>query len=421
MVRQIEREPYSPQVHSEQNTSKLPHGVAPETYGLLLFARDHNDILEKVDSLDQGKNRIISSVRNLLFLYFFNDISGRDLRKFVGGGERKSNARRMLEALEVIWQETPPEIQLQYPKEKAVRLKENPSNSPRILEKRKKTLVTLWEGEDYRKKRLEELRNRKNDPGFIAKMRETGKRRGSPMEGKKHSDATIAKIRKATQEIWNKRHDIEAEDTNEPLEKRNLLFTEWLRITQSLQRYPTYSDITKLRKERKVRFSTTMYKQVFGDGSFTRAKQLLDSMARTTDFLNDLQENPYSAVGRRVLESDIKKNASEVAVDIQNILAASSIDELRKGSIELDERLDAVKNQLKTRSAHIIETQIGQEERSTWEYIKARNLFSAVVQTGEITKQELDMLIDYFEKNIIREDLKVETFNKFTIAAAKVA
>jgi hypothetical protein len=41
-----------------------------------------------------------------------------------------------------------------------------------------------------------------------------------------------------------------------------------------------------------------------------------------------------------------------------------------------------------------------------------------MVQAGKITEQEVDMVENYFEKKIIKVGLTVETFNKFTTAAA---
>lgn len=193
MIRQEHEPPILPGTHDQQNVTLdnkngldkniLPHGAAPETHALLRFAWGHKEILDIVDSLDKRKKRIVNPTIDLLYVYYFNDVSLRDLSKDLGGG-RTANGKRMLAALEVIWQNVPPEIQSQYPKEKAVKLKENQSNSPRILEKRKETLVALWKDEDYRKKRLEELSNRKNNPGFIQKMRDVRKGDPSPMEGK---------------------------------------------------------------------------------------------------------------------------------------------------------------------------------------------------------------------------------------------
>lgn len=321
MTQHLEQEPPRlSKVSRERPTSnKLPHGVAPETYGLLLFARDHKEILDIVDSLDKGKNRIVNPTRKLLYVYYFNDVSIRDLRKYLGG-DRTTNGKRMLAALEVIWQNVPPEIQSQYPKEKAVKLKENQSNS--------------------------------NNPGFIAKMREVGKRRGSPMDGKTHSDTTILKIRKTAQEIWNKRHGIE--DIHEPLEKRNLLFAEWLRITQSLQRYPTSFDIKKLREQDKTKFSKTMYNREFGDGSFSRAKEKLDrlttlagpSFEAAQKFIDYLTGKAQQLAKYQISKEDIQRHSVQIKEARFKILLATSEEEANQGMERLNLLLSRIQRKI---------------------------------------------------------------------------
>lgn len=426
MVRHIEYEPPSlPEVSDKHNGSldnqinlpndKLPHGVAPETYGLLLYADDRKEILDIVDSLDEGKNRIKNPTRKLLSVYYFSEVSGRDLQKSVGG-DRVTNGRRMLEALEVIWQHAPPEIQLQYPKEKAVRLKEDQSNSPQTLKKISELAKTIWQRKDYREKNKA---SRKNNPVFLQHMREIKKGTPSPTKGKHFKEIQRGNIRLGAQRRANNHYGLEP-DTDRST-KRVILFNAWLVATQFLGHPPSYPETVKLRREGIIRFGPEIFQKEFGEGSFTRAKEVLRSLCRTVSFLNNLQENPYKLIGRPILERDIKKIDLEIRADIQSALSASSIDKLERKTIELEERLDTIKEQLKPKVRHIIESQIGIDESSIWKYVIEHNLLNALVQTGEITRQELDMVIDYFEKKIIREGLKLEIFDRFTIAAARAA
>ena len=193
--------PNSLEVGNKFEDSKLPHGVAPETYGLLLYAHDHKEILDIVDSLDRGK-RVRNPVRNLLVVYFSAEVSGRDLSKSVGG-DRFTNGTRMLEALDAIWQNVPPEIQSQYSREKAVRLKESPSISPRQAQKRSDAARALWEDQTYREKVVESLKANGSNPKFIQRMRDLRKGK-SPMEGKKHTKETKNKISRSVRESKKK-------------------------------------------------------------------------------------------------------------------------------------------------------------------------------------------------------------------------
>lgn len=311
----------------------------------------------------------------------------------------ESSAGSYQNGLNTIWEQLPPEIQQEYPKEKVIKIKENLSRSPIVAKKISEAVTSLWHNNnEYRKKTLEGIRNRE------LPTQETIIRRGKTM-----------------QRIWNRKHGIE--ENADPLTRRGALFGEWLRITtQELDHSPSLHDIDRLRKENKTKFSATMYRQEFGEGSFTEAKQVLNGIVRTIAFLNELQEKPYSVVGRRVLEKDIKGVASAITKDVQDIFSSSSsANEIKKRATELEERLETFKNQLKARKvSHRIETQIGTEEMFIWQQIKDSNLLNEIIQTGQITQQELNMIRDYFEKNIIREGLNVPMFDRFTIGVARL-
>ena len=56
-----------------------------------------------------------------------------------------------------------------------------------------------------------------------------------------------------------------------------------------------------------------------------------------------------------------------------------------------------------------------------WQYTVEHNLQHTMVQAGVITKEELELIRQYYEDKIIGENLTEEIFNKFTIAVANVA
>lgn len=215
----------------------------------------------------------------------------------------------------------------------------------------------LWQDEDYRQKVIRALEQRKNDPEFIEKMRAISKGRPSPMEGKTHSPETARKISASTQNNWNTIHGIEP---NDPLAKRTELFTEWQQLTALLGHCPSLREITRLKREGKTRFSVTMYKQEFGQGSFTRAKEALATITKT-------------------------------------------------------------KEQLSAKSHKFSASRFGKDERSMWQYTVEHNLQHTMVQAGLITEEQLELIRQYYEENIIGENLSEEIFERFTIAVANTA
>lgn len=156
-----------------------------------------------------------------------------------------------------------------------------PQTSPRqdtpISSARSEAAKALWQDEGYRQKVIGALEQRKNNPQFIETMRAVSQGRPSPMEGKTHSQASVAKITNTTQENWNKQHGI---DHNDPLAKRNALVAEWQRLFQLLEHSPSSTEITRLKQEGDTEFSVTMYKREFGQGSFTRAKEALAAITK---------------------------------------------------------------------------------------------------------------------------------------------
>lgn len=328
------------------NSEKLPDGVAPETYELLLFARDHKEILDKVDSLDERK-RIKNLTRNLIGIYFGSEASIREVTLAVGIS-RKAFKRRILDGLEIIWQNSPPGIKSQLPKEKAVRLKEPSTISPLDSKKRSQRLITLWQNEGYREKTLADLRNTKNSPEYIRKIKKT-------LRGKKHSEQRVVKIRNAIQEYWDKRHGIEF--TDNPLAKRSALVDEWFKLNKLLGHPPSYNEIRKLSKEGKTKFSQHMYIKEFGEGSFREVKKLLAKI------------NPL----------DIK------------------------------------------RTDNALQSEIGKDERSTWVYAVEHGLIENIKKTAMLTAEELDSIEIYHKTGLVQNGLNLETFDRLSIAVAKLA
>ena len=368
MINQIERGlPHASQdaQNDQANNNKLPHGVAPETHGLLLYARDHKEILHRVDSLNKGK-KIANPTRNLLAVYFGTETTLSALPKFVGGN-RTTNTRRILQGLEIIWNHVPPEIQSQYPKEKAVRLKENQLNSP--------------------------------------------------MEGKKHSDTTIAKIRDTTQKNWNIRHDIEP---NDRLAKKTALVAEWQRLSQLFGHSPSSTEITRLKQEGNTKFSVTMYKQEFGQGSFKKAREILDRVTSIQNFATDLLQNPSKILSHSVLEKDVKAIHATIMSELSSILSTSSIEEVEERTKALNDKIPGIKGGLDTKINHF-HLMIGRDEKSMWSYAVDQNLLPQILQGNMLTQQEIYLLRRYFENGIIGEKLTEQIFNTFTIAVAKIS
>jgi len=222
---------------------------------------------------------------------------------------------------------------------------------------RSEVAKALWRDKGYRQKVTDALEQRKNNPQFIATMRAISKGRPSPMEGKTHSPETARKIRSSTQNNWNTIHGIEP---NDPLAKRTKLLTEWQRLVTLLGHPPSSKDISRLKREGMTRFSITMYKQEFGEGSFTKAKEALATITEEQSIVNAKRHNFF--VGR-----------------------------------------------------------FGKDERSMWQYTVEHNLQHAIVQAGFITEEELELIRQYCEEKIAGENLTEEIFNKFTIAVANVA
>ena len=69
----------------------------------------------------------------------------------------------------------------------------------------------------------------------------------------------------------------------------------------------------------------------------------------------------------------------------------------------------------------ICEQEIGEDEKSMWQYAVRHELLPIILKSGIITEQELESIKDYFEHTRIGQNLNEEIFNKFTIAVANVA
>lgn len=352
MSRNLESEVnHMPLVNPGQNESKISHGVSSETYGFLIAAQVHNAF----DNID-------STTRNSIAIYYGTGISLTELPNYIGAKGNKTTVRnRILKGLDRAWEQLPLQAQLQFPKEQVIKLKDI-YISPRLVARRREIAVTLWQDINYRKKNIETHRRKtNNNPGVISKIQEISHGRKPPMEGKHHTPATIEKIKSSIQKSWNQRHGIRTDD---PLAKRTALFYEWQRISLLLGHSPSSRKITRLKHEGKTRFSTTMYEQEFGEGSFTKAKSvLIETLKNKT--INSKKQTPYPS---------------------------------------------------------LIKSNIGREERSMWDYAVKNNLLPKILTSGIITKQELDSIKDYFENmRRIEQGLTMETFNKFTIAVANVA
>ena len=331
MVRHLEYDPPGdPEVSDKDNrpsdnqnnppNNKLPHGVAPETYEILLYARGHKEILDIVDSLDKGK-RIINPTRNLIGVYFGTDVSLRELQKYVGGN-RTTNAKRMLKGLETIWQNFPTEI----PKEKAVRLKDSPSDSPRIRKERSKAATALWQERKYREKTLQGMKTKGNNQDYIRKLKATRNRDARPQE-------TTEKIRKNVQKAWDRKHNIQ-----ENADRKAILARSWLEMTLLLGHSPSSTEVRALKKENKTSFSITMYIQEFGNGSFTRAKENLDRLTTLAGpifeaaqrFMVGLKSN-YKKLSRYgISEEDIQKHNAQIKEACFKILSGTSGEEINQ-------------------------------------------------------------------------------------------
>lgn len=357
MIGHAERELPNPSLDTQSkhtNNKKLPHGVAPETYELLLFARDHKEILDKVDDLDKGKT-IINPTRNLMGIYYGTEASLRDLAKATGGNRTANAKRRILNGLVTIWQNLPTELQLLYPKEKAIKLKENISTSPRIFEKRSQAIKNLWGNEEYREKNISALRSE------VAK------------EKKRRSLQQNWIMRKTVQRFLQEELDIEIN-----------------RRTQDAKK--AYRDVMHVA-------GSSVYNAIY--------------------FLNTLREKPAELVpDRPILERDIKAIHEAIKNNIRNIFSTTSSSLAEKVHM-LSEAIEASKVRLSTRRRNEIEMKIGIDEETSWKYVRDNNLFAKILETGVITEEKLRMIGDYFDRRIIRAGLTLTVFDRFTIAVAK--
>lgn len=298
-----------------------PHGVAAETYGLLLYARDHKEILDAVDSLDKGK-KIVNPTRNLLAVYFATGASLRDLPKFVGG-DRITNGKRMLKALEVIWQHSPPTIQLQYPKEKAVRVKELPFLSPSRSKKLSDTTKAIWQDDDKRKELVEA-------------------------------------VKRGVQRYCNAKY-YAIEETADSSAKRQLLLDEAKRLIIQIGRSPTSPELYRLYKEGETLFSRTVYENEFSQkGHYREAWKKIESEL-LNPIITALAGPSFEAAQRLtgyltskstelakhgISEKDISKHTVQIEQACGKILSATSEQEVNQAVERLNLLLSRIKRKI---------------------------------------------------------------------------
>lgn len=323
-----------------QDTKKISHGVSPETYEFLIDVKTY-----------KAFRNIDPEIINLIEAYYSTEVSLRELSKSVGIS-RPTATKRILAGLNQAWEQLPSDTQLQHSKEKVIKLKDASTISPRVSNKKSEAAKALWGNKVYREKALASLRQRKNNPEFIQRMRDIGQARPPPMEGKTHTKEAIKKIQNSTQENWNKQHGIEI--TTDRLTKRGIFLGEWLRLSQLLGHSPSYSEITELKRERKTRFSVTMYKQEFGGGSFTKAKEQLDRLTtlagpsfeaaqRLTGYLTS-KSKELAKYG--ITEEDIQKHNAQIKEACDKILSATSEQETNQGMERLDLLLSRIQRKI---------------------------------------------------------------------------
>lgn len=197
---------------------------------------------------------------------------------------------------------------------------------PSIAKKsRSQVAKDLWQDENYREKTLQALKQRKHDPNFIAKMRLLRQGIPSPMEGKNHLAKTVNKIQQSVQRRWNEIHGIQEPESL--LAKRNALFTEWLRLSQLLRHSPSSTEITRLKKENKTRFSVTMYKKEFGEGSFMKAKKVL-SLEYAQNFIVSLANKSKQLSKYQIPEEDINRYSAQIKNACDKIFSSASSKEI---------------------------------------------------------------------------------------------
>src|SRR3989344_3228044 len=103
MIRAVEFEP--------QKDISFPYGISDATRALLLYAIVHKEVFEQVDMRDQTTdktNKAINPTRNLIAVYFGTETSLRDTVNAVGGS-RSSTKKRILQGLNIIWEQIPEE------------------------------------------------------------------------------------------------------------------------------------------------------------------------------------------------------------------------------------------------------------------------------------------------------------------------
>lgn len=318
----------SPPPESQKNP---PHGVDPKTYSFLLAAIDYNKKVKNIFG------NIDPKTINLIKIYFTSSFSITEVATFEGL-TRNTAKNRILKGLKRIWEQLPSNIQKTFLEEEIIKMKD-PTTS--LKHTNREITKALWENPEYRRKTMEGIQRKSQDPNFIQTMKTISQGRRSPMEGKKHTSETIEKIRKATQEIWNRKHNMEK--GADPLTKRVALFGAWLEMTQLLGRSPYSKEIEKLRKENKTPFSITMYKQEFGKGSFARAKKELDRLTtlaglsfeaaqKLTDYLTS-KSKELAEYG--ISEEDIQKHIDQIKEVCRKILSATSEEEQAAEHLDL--------------------------------------------------------------------------------------
>lgn len=67
------------------------------------------------------------------------------------------------------------------------------------------------------------------------------------------------------------------------------------------------------------------------------------------------------------------------------------------------------------------EQEIGEDERSMWQYALNHDLLPKIIQAGMLTAEELDSISIYFKAHIAQNGLNIETFDRLSLAVAKLA
>lgn len=313
-----------------------PHGVDPRTYSLILTAEEYNrdvkDIFGEIDPDD-----LYITLR-----YYKEDVSLTDLDEIdKKHRSRPTRKKVILSTLSRLWELVPPEAfppEIADHKEEVIKIKEDSSRSPHVAEKISKVVTSLWHNSDqYKKKTLEGIKNREPP-----------------------TQETIIRRAKTMQQIWNKKHGME--ENADPLTRKIELFREWLRITTEVPD-PSLHDIDRLKKENKTKFSATMYRQEFGDGSFTKAKETLvqlvelerrsrimtlagpsfEAAQKLVDYLTS-RSKKLAKYG--ISEEDIQRYNAQIVEAHDKILLATSQEEISQAVERLDLRLSRIKRKI---------------------------------------------------------------------------